>query len=152
MCVRVCDVVRRQVCQLALQMLNLVQYMHSRNLLHRDIKPANFVMGVGVRSSSSRLFGSLCVRARVCVRVSDACHTDVGRPFVPACMRRRRVGVSRKQHTSHHIRRVCVNDVMLLHGACRVCVHVCVTVNDRTINHGCTSSTSDCRRSACVFS
>ncbi len=28
-------------------MLNLVQYLHSRNLLHRDIKPANFVMGIG---------------------------------------------------------------------------------------------------------
>jgi casein kinase 1 len=37
----------KTVCLLALQMLNLVQYLHSRNLLHRDIKPANFVMGIG---------------------------------------------------------------------------------------------------------
>jgi len=40
----------KTVCLLALQMLNLVQYLHSRNLLHRDIKPANFVMGVGVNA------------------------------------------------------------------------------------------------------
>eukprot|EP00750_Incisomonas_marina_P016217 INCI19063.1.p1 GENE.INCI19063.1~~INCI19063.1.p1 ORF type:complete len:649 (+),score=79.27 INCI19063.1:222-2168(+) len=40
----------KTVCLLALQMLNLVQYLHSQNLLHRDIKPANFVMGVGANA------------------------------------------------------------------------------------------------------
>uniref|UniRef100_A0A7N0ZS86 non-specific serine/threonine protein kinase n=1 Tax=Kalanchoe fedtschenkoi TaxID=63787 RepID=A0A7N0ZS86_KALFE len=41
----------KTVLMLADQMLNIIEYMHSKSYVHRDIKPANFVMGLGDRSS-----------------------------------------------------------------------------------------------------
>jgi serine/threonine protein kinase len=39
----------KTVLMLADQMIQRVEYMHSRLYLHRDIKPDNFLMGVGKR-------------------------------------------------------------------------------------------------------
>ena len=35
----------KTVCQLAIQMLNVLEYIHNKHIIHRDIKPDNFVMG-----------------------------------------------------------------------------------------------------------
>jgi len=37
----------RTVLRLGIQMVNMLQYVHSFGILHRDIKPNNFLMGVG---------------------------------------------------------------------------------------------------------
>ncbi len=36
----------KTVCQLAYQMINLMEYIHEKHIIHRDIKPDNFVMGI----------------------------------------------------------------------------------------------------------
>ncbi|KAH7907915.1 kinase-like domain-containing protein [Hygrophoropsis aurantiaca] len=46
----------RSICALALQMLDRVEFAHSRGVIIRDIKPENFAMGVGSRASAVHLF------------------------------------------------------------------------------------------------
>ena len=33
------------------QMINMIEYVHSKSFLHRDIKPDNFLMGLGRRAN-----------------------------------------------------------------------------------------------------
>ena len=40
----------KTACMLGIQMIDRIEYIHSKKLIHRDIKPDNFVMGRGLKS------------------------------------------------------------------------------------------------------
>ena len=40
----------KTACMLGIQMIDRIEYVHSKKLIHRDIKPDNFVMGRGLKS------------------------------------------------------------------------------------------------------
>ena len=40
----------RCVCNLAYQMIDIIEFIHNKHIIHRDIKPDNFVMGRGIKS------------------------------------------------------------------------------------------------------
>ena len=41
----------KTVCILAYQMISILQFIHSKNIVHRDIKPENFLLGLNDKSS-----------------------------------------------------------------------------------------------------
>ena len=42
----------RCVCNLGYQMVEILEFIHSKHIIHRDIKPDNFVMGKGIKSKN----------------------------------------------------------------------------------------------------
>ena len=40
----------KTVLTIGIQMVNVLEYLHERNVIHRDLKPDNFVLGEGRKS------------------------------------------------------------------------------------------------------
>ena len=47
----------KTACMLGIQMLDRIEYIHSRKIMHRDIKPDNFVMGLGKKKQNRKPIG-----------------------------------------------------------------------------------------------
>ena len=41
----------KEICMIAIQIMDRIEYVHSKNILHRDIKPENFVFGLNNNST-----------------------------------------------------------------------------------------------------